>query len=230
MMSLTPEQTLYKLHTWFSPSFPVGAYTYSHGLETAFETELVQTVDDACDWIGDIVATGNGYADAVFLSAAHDAVANKDFAALRVIAEYAAAFAGTKEFRLEGEAQGQAFIDIIQKVEPLDALDELTKIWPGPYAYSVVVDAAAAATGIDKHSTCTAYLHAFVANLSSALVRIIPLGQTDGQRIIARLGDTVQQAAVKALTTPLDEISTSTLMVDLTSMQHENQYTRLFRS
>jgi len=229
-MTITTEQALYKLQTWFSPSFPVGAYTYSHGLENAFEAWLVGTVDEACDWIGDIVSSGNGFADTVFLALAHEAAAAGDSKQLAAIAEYAAAFAGTAELRLESEAQGAAFIDVIDKVEPVNALEELMKIWSGPYAYCVVVGACAGGVGIDKRATCTVYLHGFVANLSSALVRIVPLGQTDGQRIIARLGETVERAVSKALETSLEDLSTSTLMVDLSSMKHETQYTRLFRS
>lgn len=229
-MILTTEQALYKLQTWFSPSFPVGAYTYSHGLENAFETGLVANVDEACDWIGDIISSGNGFADTVFLALAHEAAATGDFKQLAVIAEYAVAFSGTAELRLESEAQGAAFIDVVSKVEPIKALEKLINIWSGPYAYCVVVGAASGGIGIDARATCTAYLHGFVANLSSALVRIVPLGQTDGQRIIARLGGTVERAVSKALETSLEEVSTSTLMVDLTSMQHETQYTRLFRS
>jgi urease accessory protein len=229
-MTITTEQALYKLQTWFSPSYPVGAYTYSHGLENAFESGLVCTVEDACDWIGDIVSSGNGFADAVFLTRAHEAARASDFARLAEIAEYAAAFSGTAELRHESEAQGAAFIEVIGKVEPITALEKLTKIWPGPYAYSVAVGTATGGIGIDVLATCTAYCHGFVANLTSALVRIVPFGQTDGQRIIAQLGKTVERAVIKALETSLDELSTSTLMVDLTSMQHETQYTRLFRS
>ena len=229
-MTITTEQALYKLQTWFSPSFPVGAYTYSHGLETAFEQGFVLTIEEACDWIDGIVTSGNGFADTVFLARSHEAAGQEDYAQLVKIAEYAAAFSGTPELRLESEAQGAAFIDVILKVEPVKALEELTKTWSGPYAYPVVVGTAAGGIGIDQQATCTAYLHGFVANLSSALVRIVPLGQTDGQRIIARLGGAVEETVAKALKTSLEGVSTSTLMVDLTSMQHETQYTRLFRS
>ena len=208
----------------------MGAYTYSHGLENAFEQGLVTNVDEAVDWIGEIISSGNGFADAVFASRAFEATANNSFDDLCKITEFAAAFSSTKELRLESEAQGAAFIEIIQKVEPNTGIDLLTNNWPGPYVYPVALGAAAGAIGIDPHALATAYLHGFVSNLASALVRIVPLGQTDGQRIIARLSNVVEQAVINALTTNITELSTSTLMVDLTSMQHEIQYTRLFRS
>jgi urease accessory protein len=224
----SPEQALYKLQTWFSPSYPVGAYTYSHGLECAFEAGHVQNVEEAVAWISNIICNGSGFADAAFVALAHRAISEKSN--LYEIAEYATAFTGTKELRLESEAQGAAFIETIQKVEANDGITLLAKKWPGPYTYPVVIGVAAGSIGIDCHATCTAYLHAFVSNLASALVRIVPLGQTDGQRIIARLSEAVERTVENALSTQLNQISTSTLMVDLTSMHHETQYTRLFRS
>ncbi len=230
MTALSPQQSLYKLQTWFSPSFPVGAYTYSHGLEHAFEQGLVTNVDQAVEWIGEIISSGNGFADCVLMLFAQKAVAENQSKKLIKIAEFAAAFSGTKELRLESEAQGAAFIEIIQKVEPNTGIKLLTDIWSGPYVYPVALGAAAEAIGIDRHALATAYLHGFVSNLASALVRIVPLGQTDGQHIISQLSKVVEKAVTNALTTNLTELSTSTLMIDQTSMQHEIQYTRLFRS
>lgn len=223
------QNALYRLQTWFSPSFPVGAYTYSHAMENAFERGFVQDLDETCDWISDIICQGSGFADAVFLKEAHIAV-QTDRDRLRQIVEYAAAFAGTKELRLESEAQGAAFIELVQNVEPNEGLSTLMEVWPGPFPFAVAVGAAAGALKIDQHNLCTAYLHAFASNLSSALVRIVPLGQTDGQRIIARLATSVSDAVTRALDTPYEDVTVSTLMVDLCSMHHETQYTRLFRS
>lgn len=228
--TMTDQHTaLYRLQTWFSPSFPVGAYTYSHAMENAFERGFVQTLDETCDWISAIICHGNGFADAVFLREAHRAV-HDDTDRLRQIAEYAVAFSGTKELRLESEAQGAAFIELVQNVEPNPGLARLIDIWSGPYPYSVVVGAAAGALNINADDLCTAYLHAFVSNLASALVRIVPLGQTDGQRIIARLSSSVHTAVADAREISFDNVTVSTLMVDLCSLHHETQYTRLFRS
>jgi len=119
---------------------------------------------------------------------------------------------------------------MLTAIEGEKATHSLTSVWKGPFAYPVVAGAASAALHMPCELVLKAYLHGFVSNLASALTRIIPLGQTDGQCIIAALQSTVDSSADKALSTPLEELSTFTLMIDLTSMRHENQYTRLFRS
>ena len=96
--------------------------------------------------------------------------------------------------------------------------------------YAVAVGAVARSHGIDRRQAMTAYAHAFAANLVSAAVRLIPLGQTDGQRITARLLPVCLGAVERAASTPVSDVSTSTPMVDIVSMNHEHQYTRLFRS
>ncbi len=229
-MPLRIEQSLYRLQTWFSPSFPVGSYTYSHGLENAHDIGLVTNVGEAIDWIKSIISSGDGFADAVFVCQAYRSVAQGSSASLRTTAEFATAFCATKEFRLESESQGAAFIEVVQNVEHNTGLDHLIQAWPGPYPYSVAVGCAAGCLDVGEGATLIAFLHAFVANLSSALVRIIPLGQTDGQRIIYSLAPTVKATAKRAQTTALEDVTTSTMMVDLASMKHETQYTRLFRS
>lgn len=222
--------SIYKLQTWFSPSYPVGAYTYSHGLENAFENAHITNVTEAIDWISDIITQGNGFADAVFLTEAFNAAVDKDDQKLIEITEYAVAFCGTKELRLESESQGAAFLTIIQNVETNPELWKIINLWQGAYPYAVVVGAAAGAEGIELNALITAFLHGFVSNMSSALVRIVPFGQTDGQRIISALAPIVEQVTEQAISTDYKNLTTSTMMVDLTSMQHETQYTRLFRS
>lgn len=226
---MTTDST-YKLQTWFSPSYPVGAYTYSHGLENAFEIEAIKNVTEAIDWISDIITNGNGLADAVFLAEAYNAAVDGNDEQLINITEYATAFCATAELRLESESQGAAFLEVIKNVETNPDLHKILTLCPPPYPYAVVVGAAAGAQAIPLPQLITAFLHSFVSNMSSALVRIVPFGQTDGQRIIAALAPLVAQTAQKAITTNYQNLTTSTMMVDLTSMQHETQYTRLFRS
>lgn len=229
-MPLTTEQSLYKLQTWFSPSFPVGSYTYSHSLENAHDKGFINNVEQAVNWIEAIISTGNGFADAVFVCQAYRAVSQISPDSLKTIAEFATAFCATKELRLESESQGAAFVEVMQNVEQNEGVAQLIDAWSGPYPYSIAIGCAAGAIDIGINTTVTAYLHAFVSNLSSALVRIVPFGQTDGQRIIYNLASTVEIAAKKAQTTAIEDITTATMMVDLASMNHESQYTRLFRS
>lgn len=225
-MAMLTNAALYKLQTWLSPSYPVGAYAFSHGIENAVEVDLVRIAADVTDWVGTIVSSGNGYADLVFLAAAWEAVrANADLAE---VIEFAHAFQTTAELRTESVAQGSAFLSATRQAWPCTAFNALTN--ETPIVYPVAAGIAAAGHDIDKDLALQAYGHAFVANLVSAAVRLVPLGQTEGQHTLAALEPTVNEAVSRAVQTPLARVATSTLMVDITSMNHETQYTRLFRS
>jgi urease accessory protein len=227
------DPALYRLMTWLSPGFPVGGYTYSHGIEYAVEAGLVGDRESLRGWIGDILLYGSGRVDAGFLGAAWSAAAADDADALARVAERAEAFRGTAETAMESLAQGKAFLDAVRGAWPHRRLDgwvrELELIGRSP-TYPVAVGVAAALAAVPRHAAVTGYLHAFAANLVSAGVRLVPLGQSDGLRAIAALEASVQTAAENALTGDLDDVGTATFMVDWTSMQHETQYTRLFRS
>ncbi len=219
---------LYQLMTWLSPSYPVGAYTYSHGLEQAIEAGWVTDRGTMEDWVRQIVKAGDGFADAVFLAAAHQAA--DDAHALRDVNDLALAFVPTKELALESEMQGGAFLEITAKAWPGAKLARLNKGVEGPHAYPVVIGAAAAGAGIAVNAAVHGYLHAFAANMVSAAVRLIPLGQTDGQLTTASLADTVHESAVRAVQTDPDDVASNGILSDIASMRHETQYTRLFRS
>jgi urease accessory protein len=221
---------LYRLMTWLSPSYPVGAFSYSGGLEWAVEAGDVTDAQTLQEWLAVVIGQGGGFCDAVFLIHAHRAVAADDDAALRAVAELAAAFAPSKERHLETTAQGRAFVDATRAAWPCPALDRLISAWDGPVAYPVAVGAAAAGHGILVEPSVAAYLQAIAANLVSAGVRLIPLGQTDGQRVVAALEGVIATTAKHALTTPLDEVGSAAFRADLAGMRHETQYTRLFRS
>ncbi|WP_262690840.1 urease accessory protein UreF [Kordiimonas aestuarii] len=222
----TEGRALYRLMTWLSPSYPVGAYTYSHGLEYAVEAGWVTDRASTQGWVGDIVSHGGGFSDAVLLAAAYEAGGNE----LSEVAELALAFAPTAELALESKMQGNAFLEMTSKAWPQAGLERLISVWGGPYPYPVVVGVAARGAGIALLQVLEAYLHAFAANLVSAAVRLIPLGQTDGQLIMAALESVVAAAALEAVATPPDDLATTAFMADVASMKHETQYTRLFRS
>jgi len=221
---------LYRLMSWLSPAYPVGAFSYSSGLEWAVEAGEIKNPDTLRDWLGAILAHGAGFCDAVFFAHAHAAVRTADEGALRAVAELACAFAASRERHLETTAQGQAFVDTTRAAWPCGALDRLVAVWPGPLAYPVAVAVAAAGHGIAIAPALGAYLHAVTANLISAGVRLIPLGQTDGQRVLAALESTIARTAKQALATPLEEVGGAAFRADIASMRHETQYTRLFRS
>jgi urease accessory protein len=226
--TMSTDNSLYRLMTWMSPSFPVGAYSFSHGLESAVESELVYDMDTARSWIADLVTSGGGHSDLVFLAAAWRAASNKD--RLREVHELALAFQPTSEIRLETTAQGAAFVKVMAATWPCEAIDLLREVSNEIIAFPVAVGAIARGHDIEEKAVMEAYGHAFIANLVSAAVRLIPLGQTDGQKITASLLDDVTAAVAKACDTPLDSVTSSCIMADITSMQHEVQYTRLFRS
>ncbi len=231
MTDLLPEtEAHFILAAWFSPSYPVGAFSYSHGLEMAVEKGLITDRKTGEAFVRDILTFGAGQLDARLLASAYDAALKKDDKALYEICELAAAFTATKELTLESHAQGEAFLKITRDCLPGPTLDRLMKVWPGPFAYNIAVGVAAAGARLPLELTLTAFLHGFAANLVSALVRLVPLGQTDGQILTMALKDTITELAQIKAGDPSHIFASSALMVDLCSMQHEQQYTRLFRS
>jgi urease accessory protein len=234
MTTATPtEGALYRLMAWLSPSFPVGAFSYSHALEAAVEEKFVTDRASLEAWVGAIVEQGAGRSDAGLFCAAWRAVSADDETAFLDTAELAAALRGTSELALESAGPGAAFLSTVRAAW-LDLgiapwADRLEKAGIAP-SYCVAVALAASLAEIPLAASLTAYLHAFAANLVSAGVRLIPLGQTDGQRVIAALAPRIAAAAEVALTRPLEDLGSAAPMVDLLSMRHETQYTRLFRS
>ena len=222
--------TLYRLMAWLSPAYPVGAFSYSSGIEWAVETGDIADAATLKAWLAVMLTEGGGFCDAVLFAHAHRAVADNDNKALRTVAELAAAFAPTKERHLETTAQGNAFVEATRAAWACAALDTLKEIWDGPVAYPVAVAVAASGHGIALAPALGAYLQAVAANWVSAGVRLVPLGQTDGQRVMAALEPAVAATAQRALVTALDDIGSAAFRADLASARHETQYTRLFRS
>ncbi|WOH70017.1 urease accessory protein UreF [Bradyrhizobium sp. BWA-3-5] len=221
---------LYRLMTWLSPSFPVGAFSYSSGIEWAVEAGDIADAAALRDWLGAMLGDGPGFCDAVFLAQAHRAASAQDISALREIAELAAAFVPSRERQLETSTQGRAFIDIARAAWPCDGLDGLIAACGGDTVYPVAVGIVSAAHGLPLAPALHAFLHAVVSNWISAGARLVPLGQTDSQRILASLEADVAATAGRALTASLDDLGSATFRADLASLRHETQYTRLFRS
>jgi urease accessory protein len=233
--TMTTSTELYRLLAWFSPSYPIGAFSYSHGVEYAVETGRVTDVATLTQWIAQILRHGAGWVDAVLLKEAHAAA--DDMARLDELADLAAAWRGTAEMALESTQQGGSYLSVTraawgqgnEKVtQTLDAFAALREDKPVPLCIAVGV--AAGAHKLSVETVLAAYLHAFAVNLVSAAVRLIPLGQTDGQRTLAALMPVVESIVPCALACSVEDCGTASPMVDLTSMMHETQYTRLFRS
>ncbi len=221
---------LFRLMAWLSPAYPIGAFSYSSGIEWAVEAGDIRDAQTLRAWLAVMMLEGSGFCDAVFFAHAHRAVMANDDAALRAVAELAAALVASKERLLETTAQGRAFVEATRAAWPCPALSRLDAAWDGPVALPVAVGVACGAHGIALELALPAFLQALVANWISAGVRLIPLGQTDGQRVLAALEPDVGAAATRALTTPLDDVGSSAWRADIAGMRHETQYTRLFRS
>lgn len=224
------QDVLYRLMAWLSPAYPVGGFSYSSGIEWAVESGDAKDADSLRQWLAVMVADGGGFCDAALFALAHRAAAGGDDRALRGAAEFAAVLAPSKERHLETTAQGNAFVAATRAAWPCPALDRLLAAWDGPVAYPVAVAVAAAGHGITIEPALTAFLQAVFANWVSAGVRLVPLGQTDGQRVLAALEPVVAETAARALRASLDDIGSAAFRADLASLRHETQYTRLFRS
>ncbi len=227
--ALRPAPTLSRLMTWLSPAYPVGAYSYSHGLEWAVEAARVRDAAGLASWIEDLLVHGAGRSDLIFLAATWRAMAAGDTRALTEVAELAAAFAPSAERRLETLAQGSAFLAATLAAWPRPEIEALTQTGR-EIAYPVAVGACAAAHGLPLAETAQAFAQAFAANIVSAGVRLVPLGQSDGLRVLARLEPLIPQVVAAALGASLDDIGGAAVSADIASMRHETQYTRLFRS
>ncbi len=201
-LPLSP-QALYRLQAFLSPAFPIGAFTYSHGLEQVIEQGGVA-------------------------SAAELGVELRDLGL---------ALQPSRERHLESSAQGSAFFRAVCNSWMPEAGTEAARLfhefageentsWP----YPVVLGLAAAAHGLPVDAALHCFLHAFAANLISVAVRVVPLGQSDGQKVLAGLEPVIFEIAEEAEAASLDDLGTSTFLADIASMAHETQYSRLFRS
>ncbi len=224
--TLDPLQTLL---AWFSPSFPIGAFTYSHGLEWAVEVGDVRDAATLGSWLGDVARFGAGRTDLILC--AHAYRKGTDLAALAEVAALGAALSPSKERRLEATAQGRAFAETIIKTWGSPTLAALLPHLNGaPLITPIAVGVAARDHNLPLPMVLDALLHGFLANLVSAAVRAVPLGQTDGQRVIRDLVPVVREVAALALNAELEDVGGVALAADIASMKHETQYTRLFRS
>lgn len=214
--AMTTPTDLLTLSQWLSPAFPVGAYTYSHGLEAAFEAGWVTDATSLQDWLSDLLTHGSMRSDAIFLAAAYHG--DTPLADLDVMA---CAFASSAERLLETQAQGRAFCQTIVAIWG-DDLAGLT--------YPVALGRAAASQGVPLDLTLTLYLQAFLSNLIAAAQRLGPIGQTEGQRILHNLTQLIAETADTARAGDLTMLSSATFLSDIAAMRHETQYSRIFRS
>ena len=224
---------LLRLQSWLSPMLPIGSYSYSHALESAVESGYVRDLESLVSWLDADLRYGSVRNEGILFSEAWRATQSGDPVRLEEVSEWAAAYRGTAEFVLESSQQAAACLAVLRRVWPDPLLDTLSRLLQErqiPPALAVVLGARSARQGIALELALPAYLQSYLSNLVTAAVRLIPLGQTAGQRAIAELEDTVLAVSARAVHDTVEELGSAAFVLDLVSMAHETQYTRLFRS
>lgn len=206
------------LAQWFSPGFPVGAFAYSHGLESAIEARDLGDAADLQAWLEALLHHGTGRNDAIFLASAYTATTAAELDALNLLC---LAFCSARGRITETQEQGAAFARTLRAMGAADLAG---------HAYPVTVGRAAARHDLPLDLTLRFYLQAFAANLISAAVRRVPLGQSDGQRVLAALQPGIEHLARASLARGPDDLGASTFMADIAAMQQETLHARVFRT
>jgi urease accessory protein len=213
-----PDTAVLTLAQWLSPAYPVGAFAYGHGLEAAVDAGWVADGAALEAWLAEVAAHGAGRNDALFIAAAFHADGPE---ALIEIDATARAFAATSERLLETRQQGVAFGAVT------------AAIWGGAAqssSYPVAIGAAAAREALPLALTQKMYLQAFLSNLVAAGQRLLPVGQIEGQAILAGLTGRIPTIVAGAATGGLSRLSSTAFLADIASMRHEVQTHRIFRT
>jgi urease accessory protein len=221
---MTDAAALQKLLTWLSPAFPVGTFAWSAGLETAIAERRVLDAAALREWIEGMLAHGGIRTDAIILAHAHR-VESSEPAALADLADLCLALTPAAERTKETLLTGDAFI-AAAKAWPSAVYARL----PSPCPYPIAVGAIAAAHGVGLSETLLGYLTAAVHSQVSVAVRLVPLGQTDGLRVMAALEGRIAALAASALSLTLDDIGSIGYAADIAQMRHETLEPRIFRS
>ncbi|AWI58213.1 urease accessory protein [Sinorhizobium fredii] len=216
-------QALLRLVTWLSPAFPVGAYSYSGGLEQAVHDGLVTNADDLRLWLDTLMNHGPLWNDALLL--AESFRGHADPARLQAVAELAEALAGSRERHMETMLLGEAFLAAAGHW-PHPVLETL-----GPTAaYPVAVGAVAGAHRTGLEPTLAAYLNATASSAVSVAIRCGVIGQRDGVGVLAGLEAGIAAVASRAARGSLDDLGSAAIIADIASLRHETLHSRLFRS
>lgn len=195
-----------------SPAFPTGAFAYASGLEWAMDAGLVRDAAGLRDWVTDVLDHGAGWSDAVLLSLT---LRGED------CDDLARALCVTSERLTETMEQGAAFARTAAALTGAD---------PAPAALPVAVGRACAGLPLPRAEVIALFLHGQALNLILAAVRFMPLGQTEGQRLLADLGPLILRLATRAAAASQADLGGLAIGADLASMHHETMPTRIFRT
>jgi urease accessory protein len=223
MTERTADPRLLRLMAWLSPAFPVGGFSYSHGIERAVHDGLVSDRKSVEEWLVQLIEVGSGWNDAVLFAESWRCA--RDRGDLAQLAELAEALATSRERHAETMLLGSAFL-ASAAAWPQPGLAGL----PAGCPYCVAVGATAGAHGIDLRDALPAFLQGFVSNLIQAAIRLGVTGQNGAVAVLAALEPMLLETASRAANSTLDDLGSATLMSDIVAMKHETQYSRLFRS
>ena len=218
---LQGDASLLRLMTLFSPVFPVGGFAYSHGLEQAVHENFITNAEDLFDWLDALANHGSLHNDAVFIAEAWRSTDQEK--SIIALVEIANANAASKERLMEIDLQGAAFCKAITE---MGVSNKIYKTLPYPIAVGVL----GYRLEIKLPSLLTAYLHAFISNLVQAAIRLVPLGQSDGVKTMARMEERVLSLVMQSDKLTLDNLGSCCLLSDIMAMRHETLYSRIFRS
>jgi urease accessory protein len=223
----TPPAALVRLLHLVSPSLPVGAFTYSQGIEWAVEQGWIKDARDTEHWLRDQMESNLTPLDLPLAARMMDAVAAADRRRLDHWVDSLLAARETSELRAEERQRGRALADLLC-AWGLSGAD----LWRESLSRSQTAGFAFAAVrwGISPRDALAGLAFSWAENLTLAAVKLVPLGQTDGQRILARLAEDMPASVDLALRTVDDDIGASSPSLAIASARHEGQYTRLFRS
>lgn len=218
---MTSLQSLIRLQTWLSPSFPTGAFSYSHGLEAAISNGLVSNKQELSEWLSNLLNNGPGWNDAVLLAESWRRAHEWD--EIQNVVELSLALSFSAERYLETTAQGNAFM---LAAEPWVIFDQTVENYPLPVAVGIV----SSRMDVALDASLTTYLHAYVSNQVQAALRLMKLGQQGAVELLSELENTIIATSKDAECSSLDDLGSSTVIADIAAMQHEVMHSRIFRS
>lgn len=221
-------QQFWKVLQLASPALPVGAYSYSEGLETLRETDRLNTAEDLYHWLDLELRYGSIATEGAVLVRAFQAVQNQDLQALVHWNQWWSAWRETEELRNQSWQMGRSLSRLGLSLEP--QLSVYFQACGEPCNFVIAFGTIAAQWELPLPSVVAAYLYSWLCNQVNAGVRLIPLGQTAGQQMLLDLHSSLDFATHKALTQQEQDFGSWSHGLAIVSSQHEQLYSRLFQS
>ncbi|NET44824.1 urease accessory protein UreF [Okeania sp. SIO2B3] len=219
-----------------SPALPVGAYSYSEGIEVLVTRGKISDYDSLKNWLIDSLKFGSIRLEAALIIRAYWETNSGNLPLLNNWNNWATAVKETEELRLQSLQMGRTLIRLFMNIQP-DLSTELMSFIQNKLEtetdfcnFAIAYGLISASWKIEIETAILSYLHSWATNLVNAGVKLIPLGQTVGQKLLWELQNQIVLSAKEILKLKDDELNSCSWGLSLASMAHEVQYTRLFRS